>query len=70
MIYMSLESAKKFVEKMQEDDNFAKSFLTVTELNKVLRKSWFPEYTDTYLKPVMKENYWLQIYKLLYDKRG
>ena len=28
---MSLESAKKFVEKMQQDDNFAKSFFACTD---------------------------------------
>jgi predicted ribosomally synthesized peptide with nif11-like leader len=31
MIYMSLESAKKFVEKMQKDEIFAKSFFACSD---------------------------------------
>ena len=50
---MSLESAKKFVEKMQKDDNFAKSFYACSDPEK--RKAFIKENGFEFTKEEMNE---------------
>lgn len=50
---MSLESAKKFVEKMQKDDNFAKSFFACSDPE--ARKSFIKEHGFDFTKEEVDE---------------